>query len=215
MTSIYIALPTTGQINGDLVKQLLDLQMDCIYNDDLDVAIRKHNGIPLDCNHNKIVKDFLATDSDYLLLVEDDVSIEGKIHDAIKKLISANKPIVSGLICIQYLGKIRPVIIKTIDGKGKYVDDFDPEPERNIKVHASGLAFTLIKRDVLEHMKKKYGAVFKYPYDEDGIVIQTEDVHFCHRAKELGYDIWVNTGILCNHHKKVNLMDVYLKKTEF
>ncbi len=211
---VYLAIPTTGNINGKLAKQLLDLQMDCIFKDEFEVSIKYHNGIPLDCNHNKIVKDFLETDSDYLLLVEDDVSVKGGIHNAIKRLIKSNKPIVNGLICIQYLGKIRPVIIKTVDGKGEYVDEFDAEPERDIKVHASGLAFTLIKRDVLVHMRKK-GPVFKYPYDEDGIVIQTEDVYFCHRAKELGYDVWVNTGVLCNHHKTVNLMDVYLKKTEF
>ena len=58
-----------------------------------------------------------------------------------------------------------------------------------IKVRTIGTGCILIHRNVLEKIK------FRYQNDKDGM----DDVFFCTDAINLGYDIFVDTSIKCEH----------------
>lgn len=65
------------------------------------------------------------------------------------------------------------------------------------KVEIMGMGCCIIHREVLEKIGYPW---FKYgPLHENVDLLSTEDIQFCNRAKEEGYDIWAHTGVICGH----------------
>ena len=64
-------------------------------------------------------------------------------------------------------------------------------------VEIIGMGCALIHREVIEKIGYPW---FQYgPLHESVQNISTEDIHFCQRCKELKYDIYIHTGIICGH----------------
>lgn len=69
---------------------------------------------------------------------------------------------------------------------------------------ATGCIF--IKRTVAEKMVKPY---FKFSYNEETReMTQGEDLYFCMKASDLGFQFFVDYTMLCHHFKKISLLDV-------
>jgi hypothetical protein len=157
---------------------------------------------------NLIAKDFLDSDCTDLMFIDSDINFNASdIFRLMAWNTDSKKGIVAGI----------PVARK----KGKtYISTLDTDEDQNIFMNHMGLvrakrvatAFMLIRREVFEkmyeahpewryHDEKKIGdemiAFFDFAL-KDGNYIG-EDFLFCDRARELGYEVWVDPTIKLGH----------------
>ena len=62
-----------------------------------------------------------------------------------------------------------------------------------IKIGGCGFGCVLIKTDVLFDVQAKFGEMF------NPIANMGEDLSFCWRARQCGYDIWCDPSLVCGH----------------
>lgn len=157
---------------------------------------------------NLIAQDFMDSDCTDLMFIDSDINFNA---EDIFRLMAWNtdpkKGIVAGI----------PVARK----KGKtYISTLDADEDENIFMNHMGLvrakrvatAFMLIRREVFEkmyeahpewryHDEKKIGDEITAYFDfalKDGNYIG-EDFLFCDRARELGFEVWIDPTIKLGH----------------
>lgn len=158
----------------------------------IDLTINFTCAFPVEKARNQVALQALSKNPDYLWWIDTDMVVP---RGALQKLIDDDKDIVSGLHfekAIPYL----PIIRKYKDGAWfKIVEDI--EFNKLMKVDGVGFGCILIKADVFKKMQKPY---FFVEYSEDKMtIISGEDLYFCKKATELGYEIYVDTGLICGH----------------
>jgi hypothetical protein len=157
---------------------------------------------------NLIANDFLDSDCTDLMFIDSDINFDA---EDIFRLMAWNsdpkKGIVAGIPVARKKGKV-------------YISTLDTDEEENILMNYMGLvkakrvatAFMMIRREVFEklrdahpewvyHDEKKVGdeviAFFDFAL-KDGQYIG-EDFLFCDRARELGYEVWIDPTIKLGH----------------
>jgi len=144
---------------------------------------------------NKISSIALERKADYLLFIDDDMVFE---PDALIKLLDNKKDITGALTFLRREPHEPSIYTKNSDG-----ETYDPvimwKPNSLIDIDALGMAFTLIKSDVFIKMKKIsqfrnqiYGFFTHFP-------LPGEDLNFCTRAKEIGFEIFCDTSVVAGH----------------
>jgi hypothetical protein len=132
----------------------------------------------------KAAQALIDDDYDALLFIDSDMVVP---VDLVTRLVEANKNIVSAL-AFKRIPPYEPCIFKKCDHEGTaFWLDY---PKGLIKVEGVGMACTLIKREVFEAMEKPY--FFPMP-------VIGEDLAFCIRAKEKGFEIYCDTTLVCGH----------------
>lgn len=168
---------------------------------------------------NKVVKQFLKTEAEWLLFVDDDIIFR---PDQVNKIMELADPIKRPILAGLYLGKlgpgsdIHPIWLEEYKETGffrsvsKLQGTDDNQGLQEIDV--CGMGFTLIHRSVFETMEKAAPALSssgEFPDEwtwfghdlRDGIRLG-EDTTFCVRAKELGYPIYGVSSIQVPHLKQ-------------
>lgn len=171
-------------------------------------------GAPRDWNRNRCVQMFLDHPDhlDYLWFIDDDTQVP---LDAIYQLAALDKDIVVGPQPLYLNGMVVANVsegLPTLDEPTSWpawvLWDENREPFR---IGACGFGCVLIKRHVLEAIGQPY---FVENYgDVYGNRSQTEDIDFCRRAKEHGFEIWCHPGVVCGHYKTVDLRDFVDRKS--
>ena len=148
------------------------------------------------------------TDFDYLFFLDSDIGFRS---EDVFKLMRHQLPIVSAT----YPMKVLPT--------RWMVNPVQPEERRGdlLKIHGNGLGFTLIHRQVFLDINTHYPGLKYVPSDHhseephsegemknsfhhfaetkaDG-GFMSEDKAFFHRAKQVGYDAWLDTSIRLKH----------------
>jgi choline kinase len=132
---------------------------------------------------NMIVDDFLKTDCTRLLFIDWDMTFP---PTAAEMLIEADKDIIGCNAAKHVSGD--PVITHNIDGVPLNYIKHDME-----KVHAIGMAVTMIKREVFETMHWPW---FHRDIVKDRRVLATEDYTFCKKAQQFhDYETWVHNDL--------------------
>jgi hypothetical protein len=170
---------------------------------------------------NKLVKDFLNTDADWLFWIDTDMGFES---DSLERLIEVAdpevRPIVGGLcfgqkvVAQDGLGgqkrKSYPTILKLVEENGFYSTAPATIYPVNqlIECDATGAAFVLVHRSVFQAFENNdwYEEIFY----KNNISKFGEDISFCVRAKELGFNTFVHTGVKTNH-----LKEQWISETEY
>jgi len=201
MKKVYIAILTSGNIRFETARWLINRLQEGKY----DISVQHFFSTPVQSNRNQIVRYFLNTDFDYLVMLDHDIVPNKRLLD----LIEEDKEIISGLYCGWNRGSLCPFAFVTTE-KGKYQDKGDKpfdiaDGKGIIEVDRIGAGALIIKREVLEKLKTPFAVI----YDEGGIAQVGEDFEFCRRAQEAGYKIWVDMDCLCNHLKTVDLAEIY------
>lgn len=183
MKNILIAVPTNKYIEPETFKAIYDLEVPAGYK----THFQFFYGYQIDQIRNLIAH--WAEHYDYLFSVDSDISFK---PDTLKKLLSYDKDVVSGLyiqrkpgnhILELYQGGTN-VAYDTIRGKGL------------IEVDGCGFGCVLVKSEVIRKMGYPQ-FVYKSALDHKDTV--SEDTYFCARAKSLGFKVWADTSILCEH----------------
>lgn len=156
---------------------------------------------------NLLVKDFLESNADYLMFIDSDINFEpGDIFRLMAWAQDTKKGIVAGVPRVR-------------DVKKTYIADLDHDENGDLTMNGMGLvratrvatAFMLIQRSVVTDMMaahpdwsyfdkrcgKEVPALFDFKLTDEGYI--GEDFLFCDRAREIGYEVWIDPTIALGH----------------
>lgn len=218
-----------GYLHGDNVSHSwhysLDMARDLDREQKLDVIAPKVLNIPCGSGvlitpmRNYMARLFLdGTPHEWLLICDTDMGFESDgIHKLLASADPVERPIVGGLcfavVTAGYdgMGGWRQAIVPTMYKIGDVEDTghksfcyYGPyERDAVLRVAATGTAFLLVHRSVLESLRERHGDNwFSQMRDSAGDTVG-EDLSFCMRAGAAGYKTFVNTGVRTSHHKRV------------
>lgn len=174
---------------------------------------------------NKVTARFLDTRTpdgrtvgDWLLWIDADMQWEPTAIDhLVESAHATDRPIVGGLCFGMSLDRLVPTIyqfVKTDDGGLTTYRVGSYERDAVIQCAATGAAFILIHRSVLERMREaKFNEAFPFFQEVQlGSRPVGEDIAFCIRAGQLGIPVHVDTRAKIGHHKSALLTeDKYLR----
>lgn len=202
---ILIGMPNgSGQVPAPMVSSLLQLHKPC------PCAFLIVERQMIDMARNGIVLETLRGGFTHLLFVDDDNPIPS---DTLEKMLEDDKDIV-----------ITPILTRNPNQEGKhtlcafYKEEIDGQKVYNIiekfkeegdlhKIDAGGTGCMLIKREVLERLFSIYNNyifertrdIFNKPIIFEGKEYKertmSEDVLFCERAADNGFEIWLDSRI--------------------
>jgi hypothetical protein len=178
MLKIAIGIPTGGTIHARTAFSLIET-----------VRLNNYNFLPIFSygnfaaeNKEKIVR--IAQDNlcSHLFLADCDM---GFPTNAIEKLLAHNKDIVGTMYNYRFLP---PTTVTKF---------FSEEPQEDVfKVAGAGTGLMLIRMTVFDKLKPPY-----FPMEfEEGKMILTEDIGFCEKARENGFDVWIDKTIKVLHY---------------
>lgn len=181
MIKIKVCMPNTGQIYTHTVASLLRLSRE-EYKFSFNMII----GSCIAQNRNECVQDALNDDVDYILWVDSDMTFE---PNNLKQLLADDKDIVTGLYFTRKQ-PVEPVIYSMVDDSEYYASIKDYDKNAMFKVGGCGGGFVLVKTDVYKKIEKDWYSII-------GNI--GEDLSFCRRALENGYDIWCDATVKLGH----------------
>lgn len=160
-------------------------------------------------NRNAATSRFLDdTDCEHLLWIDTDMGFR---PDALSRLRDLDMPVAGALAfsvkavsADGYGGqrvKVEPTIFMPgVTEGGDLAFQRWPayKPDTVVRVGATGAAFLLIRRDVLEKVRAGYGDEWWSPLRG-----MSEDLSFCARLGELDIPVHVHTGVGTSHHKQI------------
>lgn len=212
---ILIAVPTMGHMHVNLTTHMIRWAKK--FEKGVINFFFTYKVSPVDRARNQIVDFFLngikhpdgsKTDFTHLFFVDSD-TIPPK--DALERLLAHEKDIITGMTPMLHYDKANNVwgtffncweSVK--DAAGNIIQSKCPHPNTGVKeIERCGGSCLLIKREVFDKLKTPY---FQFLIKENGLDhIKSEDIYFCDSAREQGFKIWVDTSVVCQHHKEVML----------
>lgn len=201
---IYFALLNNGPIRREMSSRVIP-------------AMQKTPGVkliwedpnrtfanPISSNRNMIVKRFLQTDCDYLLMIDDDVV---PLHNPCE-LVHQHLDVLGFPALVRSSGQVInwTAYVPHSDGVGYSAIDLDSFDDMFdvLEVAIVGTGCILIKREVLEKVK----APFHSEFDDDGCQKYGTDFAFCRRATNAGFTVYTAIHRRCEHFKKVGLSNM-------
>lgn len=183
---LLIAIPTTDEMPFQFVESLTKLirRLDA---DEVDYEVAFQGGTLVYIARDKLSKKAISGDYTHVLWLDSDMVFTEDLFDDLK---DSGKNFVTGIAhsrrepyssCI--FSEIYPCFRKW---KGAY-------PDKTFKIAACGFACVLISTNIIKEVWDEHGTAF-FPERMLG-----EDVAFCKRASELGYEIWAEPSVKMGH----------------
>ena len=213
---IVFCLPGKS-FSGDFLSCWTDLYAQCLANNITPILSQRYscniyyartNCLGGNLSLGKNQKPFnQEIDYDYIMWIDSDIIFNFK---QFIRLLNYKKDICSGLYLMQ--GGRNFACVKNWDeeffsknGHFQFLSPRDIQDEKSLlKVNYVGMGWMLVKKGVFESLE--------YPWFEpirkqigDTIEFTMEDVAFCHKAIEKGYDIFVDPKVIVGHEKTVVL----------
>lgn len=183
MKTILIAVPTNKYIEPETFKSIYDLAVPSGYT----TTFQFFYGYQIDQIRNLIAH--WASNYDYLFSVDSDIVLP---QNALVKLLAHDKDIVSGLYIQR---KINQHILE-LYRDGKNVPYNDIKGFNLVEVDSCGFGCVLIKSKVITDIGYPQ-FVYKSAIDHKDTV--SEDTYFCLKARQLGYKVFADPTLQCNH----------------
>lgn len=211
---VLIGIPSaSGLMPIAMVQSLLQLKksIPCAF-----ICVERQR---TDKARNAIAMEALEKDFDYLLFVDDDNPIP---PETLELFLEDDKDIV-----------VAPILGRNPTAEGKFplcafyerkeqgvrlyhpIEDFKDEGPLH-KIDAGGTGCMLIKKEVLEKLFKKFKneifafteTIFDKKVNIDGKEYEkrtmSEDVEFCERARDMGFEVWLDERIRPLHITRYN-----------
>jgi hypothetical protein len=201
---VLITVPNTKWIHKTVVHILLLLQVDKRYH----TTIEFPSARPYENNLNKIVRTFLDRDYDFWLSIDvDNAPIRNPLD-----LVGLDKDIIGLPTPIWHFENKkkgeRPIYWNGYDYVEKDLAYKEHLPREGLqKVDAVGTGCFLIARRVFLSPIMQRGP-FVRKLNMDGSVDKGNDISFCERAREQGFEIYCHYDYPCNHFTELNLHEV-------
>lgn len=161
-----------------------------------------------DYARNGIVEEFLASGCDILWMLDSDVSPPTTVLDLITE--HGDKWEVAGApypVFMTPVGMDSPQVLFTVYRKAERGFHASRVPTKGLDfVDGIATGCIFVKRHVFEKLAKPY---FEFKYEpESRQMCEGEDLGFCRKINELGYQFFIDYSQVCKHYKKVDLLDV-------
>lgn len=182
-------------------------------------VIRKYSSANIAQARNECVRDFLdLTAAEWLWLVDSDMVWTDDALERLLEWADPEKSPVVGALCFTTTNdggpevRLAPTLYGWMENPAGGLDFYrykEYPPDAMFQVGATGAAFLLVHRSVLQAMRDaadegrpNFSKVFPW-FQETELSgkVCGEDVTFCARVGMLGYPVWVHTGIDVGHHK--------------
>ena len=193
-----IAVPCMDYLEAQFVESLLDLKKvgEC------DVKLLK-SSLVYDAR-NQAAEFAVKNGYDYIFWIDSDMTFEPdtleRMFDSIgdKKFLTA--------LCFSRRPPFKPCIYKQLDAerKGVAIEPkaevmYDYPRDQIVQIDGAGFACVLQKVEMLDVMLSAYGVPF-FPIAGLG-----EDLSFCFRAKQIGYNMYADTSIKIGHIMRMSV----------
>lgn len=180
---IAICVPTGGLVKVQTFSSLVQLFRVLKFPWELLVQ----TGSLVHENRNILVRRALQDNFTHVLFVDSDMVCTPEI---VFSLLSREKDIVGA---ISYARKLP--LVATYK---KFAEGFDIWEKHGdiIKCAGVGTGFMLIRTDVFKKLEQPW---FMFTHDESGKLDYGEDMFFCRKAREAGFDIWLDTKAKVGH----------------
>lgn len=166
------------------------------------------NKKPVSSARNYAVKQFLATNSTHLCMVDHDQM--PPTFGAIDMLVADDKDVVSGNCLMAKLHEgvmadIRPASWRVNVDTGHYESLWSEGLE---PVDSCTSGFWLIKREVIEAVGLP---AFHYQFTDEGIMYGSSEVSFCEKARDAGFEIWTDYRVPVDHYHEMALNPLWAR----
>jgi hypothetical protein len=181
-----------------------------------DTVLMPRAHMPAHWASNDLAQDFLKSDQDTLLLIDDDMEFAmSTAHRLRENVANWEYDVVTAITARRSWNKISMVVMRLMDQAPAPFDlmgdHFEGSPAipsdgEVVEVDALGLAFTFIRRHVLEAMvNEEWGVEYTYDFFTYGPGKESDDIPFCRRCRELGFRMAVDTSVRIGHFTAVPL----------
>ena len=156
------------------------------------VMLYTSHGTLIASQRTELARQALKEGADYFLWLDSDMRFP---KETIGHLIARDKPIVAANYATRRM-PVKPVAM--MDEKGKIGRVYTaPDSEGLQPVDYIGMGVMMVKREVFEKMEQPWFAI---PYSTKGDHYIGEDVFFCTKAREAGFEVLVDHDL--SHHVK-------------
>ena len=181
---LMIGIPIHDTMPADSFASFINFIFETL-NEKVPFTFIIQKGTPIEKNRNDIVQAFLKSDCDELLFLDSDQTFPTNLYHRLK---AHDSSIVSGFTWKKRY-PFEPSIFKR-NPDGSYIVWPNVELNKVYEADGVGMFCCLIKKKVFE--------VVPYPWFKSEPNLG-EDFYFCQKAKEKGFKIIVDTGIICGH----------------
>lgn len=194
--------------NSLLALALHESNRDCVSH-----FIPIYSGVNVSSGRNRMVREFLDSDSTWLLMIDADMMFA---PDSLERLVpyldEESVPILGGLCFGVTDGTLFPTLYMLGEEDGKhrmlrfnqFPDDTLFGPSNGVPLHGTGAAFLIVHRKVFRKIEAEgYNKAFPW-FQETELSDEPmgEDLTFCLRANALGFPVHVHTGVVIGHQKQ-------------
>ena len=185
-----IAIPTSRDIEIQCAASIIGMEREG------QIGVFCPQSYSIDASRNLIVEHALEIGYDYIMWIDSDMILP---KNTLTTLMSHDKDVVSGVYAYKLIGAENAVTKRFKDKEKDIYEDIPlkeiTESKRLIEVDGVGFGCVLTKVDVFRHIKKPW---FRYTPN------MGEDIYFCRKAQKAGYQVYLDTSILCGHVGSVN-----------
>ncbi|MGE3463895.1 MAG: hypothetical protein AB7I04_18455 [Pseudomonadales bacterium] len=220
---VVIGIPHIGDLPDYFFKSVIGMRKG---RDPYLVTVRNH---PIDIARNLIVEAFKAQgDATHLLMLDADMTFPA---DTLPRLLQLSEDlgahVVSGTYFarsdtpvphvymfdnerdgVKYYRTLGPEFSAWLKAHPEHRDQgneslFEPSP---VKCDAVGAGVLLMTREVLDAVEEAHAESYKPWFECAPGSRGGEDFEFCRRVSALGYQVWADFGLQCNHNAPGNFM---------
>ena len=145
---------------------------------------------------NNLARQAIKAEADWVLWLDSDMVFAPDLLQRMLKVCTENDISFLTALCFRRKPPYTPCLFDRLQkvGKGASYTALMSVPEGRFQVGGCGFAGVLLSMDVLLSVAAKFDGRMFDPMDGFG-----EDVAFCWRARQCGYDIWCDSSIEMGH----------------
>lgn len=145
---------------------------------------------------NNLARQAIKAEADWVLWLDSDMVFNPDLLQRMLKVCTENDIDFLTALCFRRKPPYTPCLFDRLDkiGRGASYTALLSVPEGRFKVGGCGFAGVLLSTDVLISVSAKFDGRMFDPFEGFG-----EDVAFCWRARQCGYDIWCDSDIEMGH----------------
>ena len=192
-TKTLLAIPSARSVETECFESIFNMKK----RGKVDLFV-PHN-YSIDASRNMVAEYAMNHGYDYILWIDSDTIIP---KDTLTRLMDADKDIVSGVYAYKILAGKNVVAKRYSDKEADIYEDVTVKEikerhrtKERILVDAVGFGCVLTKTDVFRKIENPW-----FIYTQH----MGEDIYFCRKAQDAGFEVWLDTGVLCGHIGTVN-----------
>lgn len=189
---VFIAVPSMDTVPIETFMSFVLLQKP----EGMDVAVGNMRGALVYNARNELARQAIKAEADWVLWIDSDMAFAPDLLQRMLKVCTENDIDFLTALCFRRKPPYTPCLFDRLEkvDKGASYTTLMSVPEGRFQVGGCGFAGVLLSMDVLLSVAARFNGRMFDPIDGFG-----EDVAFCWRARQCGYDIWCDSEIEMGH----------------